>query len=51
MNNVLNKSITLTGAYEIAADMDYSGSISISDLSRMNQYLTGSLERIIKINN
>ena len=43
LNQQIVKKITLTGAKEKAADIEYSGKITVTDLSMMNQVLVGRI--------
>ena len=44
LNQQIVKKITLTGAKEKAADIDYSGKTTVTDLSMMNQALVGKIK-------
>ena len=43
LNQHIVRRITLTGAREKAADIEYSGKITVTDLSMMNQALVGRI--------
>ena len=44
VNQVIVKSLTLTGVKQIAADTDYNGEITVTDLSMVNQAITGKIK-------